>query len=135
MTQQLSLTEQINISNVENVRRQIYAKQGCVPVYGTSTNVKSINTDMDNFPYQRFYRGQYDSSVPIVFEREAGARIVNNECYNADTKCDIGTVSPNHCFEAACSVVFPCTPENLSKYSDRDALNVQLNKRCIVQYR
>ena len=37
----------------------------------------------------------------------------------------------NHCFESAGSVVYPCYPEYLKKYSDADKMNVMLNKSCL----
>ena len=31
-------------------------------------------TDIDHFPYTRFYRGKYLSDKPIIMDREAGYR-------------------------------------------------------------
>ena len=41
----------------------------------------TIHTDMDTFPYPRFYRGKYDSTKAIVFEREAGWEPRKDQCY------------------------------------------------------
>ena len=49
--------------------------------YATNESVGKTITDMDNFPYQRFYRGQYQSNEPIIFDRKAGYRHVSNACY------------------------------------------------------
>ena len=129
-----SLTEKVNNANVSSVRKQIAMKQGSYPFYGTSDGVVSVTTDMDHFPYTRFYRGVPSSSEPIVFEREAGWRPIRNSCYSVNN-CDKKSNYPNHCFEGACSTVFPCYPQYLQRFSDRDALNVQLNSECIVNYR
>jgi hypothetical protein len=126
----------INITNVENVRRQIIQKESCNPSYATIGDIKGISTDYDNFPYNRWYRGKYNSVDPIVAEREAGWRIVNNDCYSISRPpCSIDDFYPDHCFQVPCSTVFPCYPKHRNKYSDRAALQVAINKSCIPQYR
>jgi hypothetical protein len=129
-----SLTEKVNDSNVASVRKQISMKNGYEPYYGTINGAESVITDMDHFPYTRFFRGVPSSSDPVVLEREAGWRPQRDSCYSVN-KCNQESPYPNHCFEAACSTVYPCYPQYLQKFSDRDALNVQLNRACIVQYR
>ena len=120
--------------NIQNLSNQINHKLSSTPYYGTSNDTSKTLTDMDNFPYTRFYRGVYNSTMPIVIEREAGWRPIYKNCY-IPNKCENPIEYPNHCFESACSVVYPCYPQYLAKIADRDALNVQLNKSCIVQYR
>lgn len=128
------LTPLINKQNVQSVRSMINSKISPKPYYATSHTVTNIITDMDHFPYTRFYRGVSYFPDPIVFEREAGWREMEQSCYR--TKCEgKGEPYPNNCFEAACSTVYPCYPPYFSKFADRDALNVQLNKACTVQYR
>ena len=122
--------------NITTVRNQIYDKlNSCqIPHYGTINEAKKTITDFDHFPYTRFFRGIYESSEPVVIEREAGWRPVDNQCYKPNI-CKEEQAYPNHCFESGCSVVYPCYPNYINKIADRDALNVQLNKSCIVQYR
>ena len=128
-----TLTKKINDKNVQSVRYQIHQKQQSQPFFGTINDAESIITDMDHFPYTRFYRGVYNSSDPLVFEREAGWRPLRDSCYKSS--CNTKTPYPNHCYEVACSTVYPCHPKILHRYSDRDALNVQTNNACIIQYR
>jgi len=130
----MSLTKNFNDLNVDSVRRQIKHKQSSKPYMASIQDTTSVVTDMDNFPYNRFFRGVYHSSDPVVMEREAGWRPVQNNCYNTIRKSEKDSY-PRHCWESACSTVYPCYPEYLAKYSDRGALNVQLNRACIVQYR
>ena len=134
MSTKQSLTEEVTNANIAAVRKQIHLKKGCEPYYGTINQADAVVTDMDHHPYTRFYRGVYDSHQPVVFEREAGWRPQRDSCYSVN-KCNQSSPYPNHCFEAACSTVYPCYPPYLQKFSDRDALNVQLNRACIVQYR
>ena len=68
---------------------------------------RSVQTDINEFPYRRFYRGNPDSDLPHVFDREAGSRRL------ADTQFQ--TIanpwgSANYCFQAPCSTIFPCEP-------------------------
>lgn len=129
-----SLTKRMNNENILSIRNQIQMKKEYHPYYSTMNNTKSVITDMDHFPYTRFYRGIYNSSDPIVFEREAGWRPTRNFCYKGAI-CTDKDPYPNHCFETACSTVFPCYPQYLTKYADKESLNVQLNNACVAYKR
>jgi hypothetical protein len=129
-----NLTNYMTDMNVNSVRKQIAKKLGDKPFYGTMEAAASVITDMDNFPYNRYFRGQYDSSEPIVFEREAGWRQIHNSCYKV-LKSPNKSNYPNHVFEGGCSVTYPASPAFLSKYTDREALQVALNENCVVAYR
>lgn len=129
-----NLTKEITDFNIDYVRSQIKQKQGVNPYYSTLNDTNSIVTDMDHFPYTRFYRGIPTSTDPIVFEREAGWRPMYNTCYTVN-KCENDLKYPNHCFEAPCSTVYPCYSNYIQKFSDKDTINAQLNNACIVQYR
>jgi hypothetical protein len=124
---------EINNKNINSIRRQIFQKQGSEPFFASINDAESIVTDMDHFPYTRFFRGVYSSTDPVVFEREAGWRPIRNSCYKSS--CDTKSQYPIHCFENSCSFVSRCHPKLLNRYSDRDALNIQSNNACIVQYR
>ena len=134
MSNDPSITEQVNDNNIYSVRKQIISKINYLPHVGTLNGASSVLTDMDHFPYTRFYRGVPSSSQPVMFEREAGWRPQRESCYKLH-KIQEQDPYPNHCFESACSTVYPCYPPYLEKRSDRSALNVQLNRSCIVQYR
>ena len=129
-----NFTQNINSSNVNHVREQIAKKSGFLPYLATKKEASNILTDYDVFPYPRYFRGVPTSSVPIVAEREAGWRPRHDDCYKVlqpPSKINY----PNHCYQAACSTVYPCYPEYLTKYADKELLNVILNKACISQYR
>ena len=129
-----NFTQNINSSNVNHVREQIAKKSGFLPYLATKKEASNIITDYDVFPYPRYFRGVPTSSVPIVAEREAGWRPRHDDCYKVlQPPNEINY--PNHCYEAACSTVYPCYPEYLTKYADKELLNVILNKACISQYR
>jgi len=124
----------ITNQNVNSVRSQITKKNGYNPYYATSGVASSVITDMDSFPYNRYFRGQYNSSVPIVFEREAGFRRINTTCY--DKNIDRGIPQyPNHCFQVPCSTVYPCYPEFEKQYGDKEQIELLNNRACVVEYR
>jgi hypothetical protein len=110
----MSQSTYLNLKNVENVRKMISKKEGtCIPFYATVCNTESVITDMDTHPYPRFFRGRYDSDQPIVAERESGFRVRDDQCYRVTpcTGCEEQEY-PSHCFEVACSTVFPCNPKD-----------------------
>ena len=127
----MSASNVINNNNVNNVRRMIYMKEySCKPFYATVHNSESVITDYDVFPYPRWFRGVYNSDRPIVAEREAGFRQRDDNCYKT-VQCDRDDFEyPNHCFEVACSTIFPCTKDTIG----RSPLT-EIYKPCINVYR
>lgn len=129
-------TPVINDLNVGNVRKQIALKKGSQPHLATTRQAVQVMTDYDTFPYPRYFRGVPQSTVPIVAEREAGWRPRHDTCYQVlEPLPEIGNPYPNHCYQSACSTVFPCYPEYMQKLADREAMDLILNRACIVQYR
>lgn len=139
MTKRLTaheLTPMINQQNVEYIRGIIEQKKNyCRPYYATSKTVLNTITDQDHFPYTRYFRGVSYYSDPIVFEREAGWREVKNPCYKTVGCETLPSPYPNHCFESCCSLIVPCYPNAQRRYADKNAMDVQLNNACIVEYR
>ena len=130
------LTPIINDLNVENVRKQIALKKAPRPHRATTRQAVQVMTDYDTFPYPRYFRGVPQSTVPIVAEREAGWRPRHDNCYKVlEPIPEIRDPYPNHCFQSACNTVFPCYPEYMQKFADRKAMDLILNRACIVQYR
>ena len=127
-------TEFINNNNIQNIRNQIERKKGFQPYYATLKDASEVITDFDSFPYKRFYRGEPMNDKPVILEREAGWRVRHDNCYRFNNLEKIDNY-PKHCFQTACNTVFPCYPEKLNKYADREALEIQLNNNCIVKYR
>lgn len=119
----------INSTNIENIRYQIAQKQGFRPYFASVDTTSAVLTDYDNFPYNRWFRGIPNHFEPIVAEREAGFRPINNQCYNPekDYKQDLDR-GDLYCFQPSCSTVYPCKPN----YNPGNTLN---NDRCIIEYR
>lgn len=117
--------------SVNSVRNAINQKLNyAIPYYGRNNTVRNMVTDMDQFPYNRFFRGKYNSEQPIIFDREAGWRLRNDNCY----KGVLGWAEPqypNHCFEAPCSTVYPCFGPNFMASASEGSKNVALNRLCV----
>lgn len=120
--------------NIYNVRNEINKKKQCYPYFATVKTEDKVITDYDSFPYQRWFRGVPESSIPIVAEREAGWRPRRDKCYKPDDTPQV-KFYPKHCFESGCSVVYPCNPKELDINVDQNLLSVMLNDSCVVGYR
>lgn len=112
--------------NVTTVRQQIEQKLNYNrPYYATPYTISPIQTDFDNFPYQRYYRGDYKSSTPIVLERETGWREWNNPCYRELTTLNVKPTS--YCWQYPCSNVFPCNKKAYKESSESKPLKVNIS--------
>jgi hypothetical protein len=94
-------------SNVNIIRDQIEAKVGKQPFFASQNAASLTVTDMDTFPYPRFYRGIYQLEEPVVMEREAGWRPRHDACYTP-VKAKCTEKGPEYCWQVPCSTVFPC---------------------------
>jgi len=102
-------------TNINYVRHQISRKLNYnIPYYASRDITSNIITDMDHFPYKRYFRGVYHEQSPVIMEREAGFRPRNDSCY---TQISIPNPSnPDYCWEYPCSTVKPCkVKENKNK--------------------
>ena len=64
------------------IKKQIERKNNYnIPYYATKNSVTKTMTDMDHFPYTRYFRGVYNESNPVVMDREAGFRERQDHCY------------------------------------------------------
>jgi len=124
----------VNIENVNNIREQIQNKLKSTPYFADIDTGAIVLTDYDSFPYKRWWRGIPQYHKPIVAEREAGWRPINNSCYKPEKNTSIKKNFGDYCFQSACSTVFPCNKNNIVNHS-QNFLDVELNKNCVVEYR
>lgn len=123
-------SQEINSKNVENVRKQIVNKLNYnSPFYATLTDAGNVRTDMDVHPYDRFFRGRYNSTEPTVMERQAGYRKVNNGCYA--TKCQIDKSYTDYCFQYPCSVILPCNANYAIKEGRKQFIDLMNKRGCV----
>lgn len=110
------------------MEKQIQAKLNYnVPYYGKLGDVMNFETEIDSIPYPRFFRGQYNSDKPIIFDRKAGFRVVNNYANTCRPK-NVDTFVPDLCFSSASSVHYPCYPSYFYQYASTDERNNALNR-------
>lgn len=87
------------------------------PFYATKQTLAPVLIDQDHFPYKRYFRGVYYEDKPVIFEREAGWRPLDNNCYK-----QINIVDPkkhNFCWQNACSTILPCKAKPEGPYERR----------------
>ena len=94
-------------NNIQNIQGQINLKKGSNPYYGTLSSGKDVITDYDTWPYTRWYRGVPQSYMPMVADRESGWRNPAKGQYIKPIVTK--SKNPPHCFQSACSVVYPCS--------------------------
>jgi hypothetical protein len=105
----MATSEQINQNNSEFVIETIRRKISNAPCFITDEQLGYVVTDMDHFPYQRFYRGAIGSYTrPALIEREAGFRPRRDSCYENIKTIEIH--KPQYCWQYPCSSIESCKP-------------------------
>lgn len=120
--------------NINAVKHEIKMKTEKDNFMANGSYVKSIITDQDHHPYSRYFRGVYYFPEPIVMEREAGWRPLQNNCYDMVVPYEVEE-PPINCYENACSTILPCYPSYETNYKNSSSLSKTINQACIVQYR
>lgn len=104
------------MDNEEYIRRCILLKNQSFPYESYADDIKHVITDVDHFPYTRFYRGEYNNSQPIIWEREAGYRPLQNYNY---IKHNLYNVKPHHSpMQLPCNTILP------KKFDEKDNLSM-----------
>jgi len=124
-------TAERNTVSIETIREQINRKTSATPYLANGRTVSHVITDMDHHPYSRWFRGVYYYPDPVIMEREAGFRPIENGCYSANVRRS-ASPEPKYCFEPPCNTIFPCNPRS---FADKTALERRVDRECLVQYR
>lgn len=76
------ISSSIDSNNRSWIANQIYLKNMyAYPYQSLANDIKHVVTDIDHFPYTRFYRGVYNDSHPHIWQREAGYHRLYNDNY------------------------------------------------------
>jgi hypothetical protein len=128
------MSRSLQQNNEINLSYQMNLKNNDIPYITQSpSNISDlVTTDHDNFPYNRYYRGKFCSDTPITSDRQAGYRPVINSCYKVQCDENAKDTRRELCWEAPCSTVYPCYPSYITKYSDKNLLDVMLNNVCLL---
>ena len=107
-------------SNEQIIRQQINTTLTIDQPYYCPSNVfRSVQTDINEFPYQRYYRGKPDVYYPIVWEREAGYQRIKSSP-SCQPRPGPETDLTNLCFQIPCSTVLPCNPQTKAVLSNQN---------------
>ena len=109
--------------NVRLIQEEIKKKNSYQPYY-TDYTIYSVMNDHDSFPYDKFFRGDAQSSKPKVYERTAGWAPKKPR----EVQPIIPSEKPQHCFQGPCSVIYPCYASESNNY-------YFLNKACVNEKR
>ena len=100
--------------NEEIIKQQIEQKKSSMPYFCPPGVFTAVKSDLDEFPYRRFFRGQADKLYPTVWDRGAGyAKVISSPAFNERPKASSGLT--NLCFQIPCSTVLPCKKNNDTK--------------------
>lgn len=103
-------------NNRKTIARQIHHKLNAERGFMTPASyLVPVETDMDVFPYNRFFRGMANCSHPRVFEREAGHRRWNEQGYAYQYSPQV--ITPRRfegCFQIPCSTILPCISSEMA---------------------
>jgi uncharacterized membrane protein len=85
--------------------------------YPTASTVRNIHSGMDHFPYTKFFRGDYKSNTVNVYDRMAGFTPLR-DCRYQPRVIETPNTQPTYCWEAPCSVIYPCGVGKLDRKID-----------------
>lgn len=100
------------MSNEEILQKQIHMKTNMdMPYFCPNTIYRQIKTDINEFPYRRFFRGKVNVSYPSIYGRDAGySPIENSPAFVSRPPPE--TNLTNLCFQLPCSTVLPCNNQD-----------------------
>jgi len=105
--------------NPSIIASQIEQKKKFFPYSPNPLAIFEILTDVNEFPYRRFFRGKIDSDMPHIWDREAGFSPLSTSLQHNSypDSSSLFIASPNTPFQVPCSTQFPIPP--LSKNNDK----------------
>lgn len=111
--------------NSSRIANQIHRKLGphddcSAPYYPPPCEIFQIRTDVNQFPYRRFFRGRAFDETPRVWEREAGwspLQEERGEQPSTTSPSSLLMAPANAYFQVPCSTQFPQF-ETLPRFSD-----------------
>lgn len=112
--------------NPQRIARQIQQKNQPYPYSPNPLDIFEIRTDVNEFPYRRFFRGKRFSDKPHLWEREAGfSPLLSTPVSNHSDPYPSLLLAPRATpFQVPCSTQFPSTPTNLTSASQFGCINL-----------
>ena len=116
----------MNVENKNKIQHEIMLKNTYTP-YIVDNTIYNVQNDMDIFPYPRWFTSVPTENNPTVAEREAGWKPKNTSFLKQQNTKKQPLRNPNLCFQAPCSVVYPCYAQDNSY--------ININRACINEYK
>jgi len=100
---------------MEIIQKEIKKKNSFTPYFPDPNLLFNIKTDINQFPYPRFFRGKINSSIPHFWDREAGySPIINNNSTPLYSSSLL--IAPKDAnFQPPCSTILPSFINNSDK--------------------
>lgn len=98
------------MDNKTLIRREIAAKINAQRPYAPPPDsIFRVRTDVNIFPYNRFFRGRRTDFQPRIWDREAGWSPLQQEI---DTRnpVNMSLQDSDACFQIPCTTILPCKP-------------------------
>jgi hypothetical protein len=98
--------------NQKIIESEIQRKISPNPYFPNPNLIYKIKTDMDTFPYQRFFRGKRTDYYPNIWDREAGYSPINTTITTANPVNESLILAKDACFQMPCSTILPCKADS-----------------------
>lgn len=93
----------------KQIEESVNASSGYFP---QPEDIYKVQTDIDNWPYNRFFRGSPSSDEPIIWEREAGFQEIKPQKPIQSIFSFQKEQISSPCFQIPCSTTLPCQINN-----------------------
>lgn len=93
----------------KQIQESIQSTSGYFP---PSQEIYKVQTDINVWPYNRYFRGSSSSDNPIIWEREAGYQEILPQKPIQSILTFQKEPSLNTCFQMPCSTTLPCQSNN-----------------------
>jgi hypothetical protein len=94
--------------NSDFLKHEIEKKNNFIPYHLQNNFVKNIKTDMNIFPYNRYFRGKQNSDSPHFFDRQAGYSKICNQTSQSKLS-NQNLILADCCFQMPCTTILPCS--------------------------
>jgi len=98
--------------NRQIVHREIIKKKSAYPYFPENNLIFQVKTDVNEFPYRRFFRGKMDEMNPNIWDREAGYSPIKNSIDTTNKVNQSLLLGDSTCFQYPCSTILPCIGDN-----------------------
>lgn len=93
----------------KQIQESIQSSSGYFP---PSEEIYKVQTDINVWPYNRYFRGSPSSDEPIIWEREAGYQEILPQKPIQSILTFQKEPYPTTCFQIPCSTTLPCQSNN-----------------------